>query len=58
MQKFEVKKLVFSLHITRSTSSVTRPEVDVFFLLFIDFYLCYKYDVSEISFTWQIVQIN
>ena len=41
-----------------ATSSVTRPKVDVFFLLFIDFYFYYKYRVSVISFAWQLVQIN
>ena len=30
----------------------------MFFLLFIDFYLYYKYNVFVLSFRWQIVQIK
>ena len=52
----KIEKLVFSLHIKPSTSSVTLPEVDVFIIF--DFYLYYKWNVSVINFTWQIDQIQ
>ena len=53
LQKNESEKLVFSLHIKHLTSSVTRPKLS-FFLLLIDFYLYYKYNVAVISFMYQI----
>ena len=32
-QKIDIEKLAFSLHMSPSTASGTRPEVDVFYLL-------------------------
>ena len=51
LQKLQkIERIIFRIQIKPSNGLVTLPEVDDY-LLFIDFYLYYKYSASVISFT-------